>query len=93
MLARNCGFPDGYLVDWRGRVAWCQPAEFLSFRGVMAAVRRRLAIAGLELEALASRTPHREHVELMALVRRRVEGKYGVERTAAAGPEMTPAGA
>jgi hypothetical protein len=45
----NCGFPNGWRIDWRGRVDWCQPSEFIRGADPASAVRTRLRIAGLKL--------------------------------------------
>ena len=60
----------GWWLNWQGRIDWCQPQEFRTVEAVAAAVRCRLALAGLELTALASCPPAREYQELWALVRR-----------------------
>jgi hypothetical protein len=60
----------GWWLNWRGRCDWCQPNEFENMESVEWAVRRRLAIAGLELLALASRPPRNEYQGLWALVKR-----------------------
>jgi hypothetical protein len=54
VLASNCGFPGGILMNWRGRLGVFQPIEFLCWRDLWRAIQRRAEIAGLEALALAS---------------------------------------
>jgi hypothetical protein len=60
----------GWWLNWKGPCDWCQPSEFENMDGVEWAVRRRLALAGLEPLALASRPPRREYQALWVLVQR-----------------------
>ncbi len=53
VLLWNAGYPDCLWMDWRGRVAWCQPSEFFNWTSLVAAVRQRLRLAGLEMRAVA----------------------------------------
>lgn len=50
--ARHCGFPGGYLIFWRGKKDFSQPTEFLTWEELLAAIRHRLALAGLVLVAV-----------------------------------------
>ena len=61
----------GWWLNWRGREYLFQPSEFLEIEDVAAAVRRRLALARLELLALASCPPRDEYQKLWVLVRRK----------------------
>ncbi len=66
----NCGFPGGFFMDWRGRVDWCQPFEFITFGQLVRHVRMRLKMARLELVAIASGLPRTWPMALLVLVRR-----------------------
>jgi hypothetical protein len=71
---RNWGVPCGLLMHWRGNTHRFQPMQFLDWPELVAAVRIRLALARLELVALASVVSAdrlvRGAVELIALVMR-----------------------
>lgn len=62
VLCANAGFPGGVLMLWRGRVGFFQPSEFITWRGLVRAVRHRLEKAGLKLmaEPVAGRFAHEE---------------------------------
>lgn len=49
VIMRNCGFPGGFYLHWKGRMNPFQPDEFLSWEQVLWAVRRRLGMARLEM--------------------------------------------
>lgn len=51
--AGNCGYPGGLYLDWKCRVDWAAPWEFLEWRHVVRAVARRLSFSGLQLRAIA----------------------------------------
>lgn len=53
IVMRNCGFPNGIVLFWRGKIEWCQPSEFLQWDQVDRAVRIRLGIAKLRTLAIA----------------------------------------
>lgn len=68
---RNAGYPGGILIYWRGRKTFGQPDEFLSWAELVAAVRHRLWLAGLEWTEEPDRVPAAyAPVELHVRVRR-----------------------
>lgn len=70
----NQGFPHCLRIRWRGRANWHHPDEYLNWRVLTIAVRRRLHGARLEVVALACGVPPLgfvgEHV-LICLVKRK----------------------
>lgn len=78
ITVRNWGV-QGFSMRWRGRVAWCQPCEFLDWPLLLWAVRNRLRLAGLDTLAIASRIPDRSPMrgfqwDLICLVQRANRG-------------------
>ncbi len=71
LLWPGAGIPGGIWLNWRGRVDWCQPTEFISFNQLFAAVRHRLHLARLEPVAIASGWPRRsDYIRLYVEVTR-----------------------
>jgi hypothetical protein len=71
----NCGYPGGMDIDWRGRVDWCQPWQFVKWEELTSAVRKRLGFARLEVVAMACGIERGfragRQCEFLVLVRRR----------------------
>jgi hypothetical protein len=80
----NWGVPFGLLMQWRGRMTVFQPMQFLSWRDLFDAILIRLALANLQLIALASVIGAdrlaRGGVELIALVKRLRNKKAGATK-------------
>lgn len=57
-------------MDWRGRVDWCQPWQFLSERELENAVRRRLRLAGLELARMMIGPAENGYAAVLCEIRR-----------------------
>lgn len=73
----NCGFPGGLCFEWRGRLSFGQPCEFLYWSELHAALRRRLQLARLAETAIAMKVPPKKPnpitgrlIEVWVLVRR-----------------------
>lgn len=70
VMIRNCGVPNGYSMDWAGRVECFQPTEFIHWEHVLWAVKRRLEIAGLRLLTILKEPPRAGWFALRVLVKR-----------------------
>lgn len=53
----NCVFPNALCMQWRGRVDWCQPFEFVKWENVEAAIRTRLDIASMNVLGIVCLVP------------------------------------
>ena len=76
---RNWGVPNGLQMDWKGRVAWCQPTEFLNWSHLIEILRNRFNCSHLQMVGLASRVPrgmHSTEATLICLVRCPMAGKH-----------------
>jgi hypothetical protein len=61
-------------VNWRGQTDWCQPWQFMSERQLTAAVRLRLSMAALAMNAISIGTG--EYAPITCIVSRLREGKH-----------------
>lgn len=88
----GAGYPGGFWLNWRGRVSWCQPNEFLTWEGLMAAIRHRLGLAGLEMVAISSSLPRTDYTRLHVLVRIQTDERRFVSSEADSVPAMRGCG-
>lgn len=69
----NWGCPGGIKLRWRGRVDWCQPAEFVNWEEALKAIKHRLNLAGLEavhVDPFSGPLPYTSHT-VLCLVKRK----------------------